>query len=434
MQVSVEATGALERRLTITVDDARINEAVQQRLKKLSQTVKVNGFRAGKVPFQIVQQQYGQQVRQEVMGDVVQSSYLEAIQKEKLRPASYPNIETKTLKPGEGFTYVATFEVYPELAAVKCAGVAVEKPLVTIGDADLNIMIETIRKQHHNWESVTRTVKEGDRVIMDFNGMSEGKPIAGGQGKAYPVEIGKGRMIKGFEEGLVGMQAGEEKELALNFPENYHAKELAGKPALFQVRVIAVEESVPPADDSELAKRLGIAEGSVEKMRAEIRQNMQRELDIAVQAKVKQAVMDALLQANPLDIPNALIEDEAKHLAEQMANNLLRQGMSQEQVQLSPSVFTEQAKRRVALGLILAEIIKKQGMQAEPSRVRAKVDDIATPYERPQEVVAWYYGDKQRLAEVESLVLEDQVVIWVLSQANVVDKTMTFSEIMNKQK
>lgn len=434
MQVSIEATGALERRLTITVEDARISEAVQQRLKKLSQTVKVNGFRTGKVPFQIVQQQYGQQVRQEVMGDVVQSSYLEAIQKEKLRPASYPNIETKALKPGEGLTYVATFEVYPEMAAVKCAGVAVEKPLVAIGDDDLHTMIDTIRKQHHNWESVVRAAKEGDRVVMDFNGMSEGKPIAGGQGKAYPVEIGKGRMIKGFEEGLVGMQAGEEKELSLNFPENYHAKELAGKPATFQVRVIAVEESVPPKDDGELAKRLGIAEGSVEKMREEIRQNMQRELDIAIQAKTKQAVMDALLQVNPVDIPKALIEDEAKHLSEQMANNLIRQGMPQEQVQLTPSIFTEQAKRRVTLGLILAEIIKKQGMQADANQVRAKIDEMAAPYERPQEVVSWYYGDKQRLAEVESLVLEDQVVAWVLSQAKVVDKAMTFSEIMNKQK
>jgi trigger factor len=434
MQVSVEATGALERRLTITVDDARINEAVQQRLKKLSQTVKMNGFRAGKVPFQIVQQQYGLQVRQEVIGDVVQSSYLEAVQKEKLRPASYPNIETKTIKPGEGLTYVATFEVYPELAAVKCEAVTVERPLVSINDQDLNTMIETIRQQHHTWETVARAAQEGDRVVMDFNGMSEGKPIAGGQGKAYPVEIGKGRMIKGFEEGLIAMQANEEKELALHFPENYHAKELAGKPATFQVRVIAVEESVPPKDDAELATRLGMADSSVEKMREEIRQNMQRELDIAVQAKIKQTVMDALFQANPLDIPNALIEDESKQLSEQMANNLIRQGMPQDQVKLSPAVFTEQAKRRVGLGLILAEIIKQQGIQAEASRVRAKVDAIAAPYERPQEVVAWYYGDKQRLNEVESLVLEEQVVAWVLSQAKVVDKTMTFSEIMNKQK
>lgn len=433
MQVSVEATGQLERRLTISVDNAVIDAAIQDRLKKLSRTVKMKGFRTGKVPMQMVQQHYGPQARQEVLGEVMQSSFYEAITKEKLRPAGYPNFQATAANPGEVFQYTATFEVYPELTSVKTE-IAVEKPVATINDADVDAMIETIRKQHHTWETVDRAAQEGDRVVVDFNGMVDGKPIAGGQGKAYPVELGKGRMIKGFEEGLSGVAANDEKDLDLQFPENYHAKELAGKPAKFHIKVHHVEASVPPKDDAELAKRLGIDDGDAAKMRQEIRQNMQRELDSTLASKLKQVVMDELLKANPVELPKVLVESESQHLAEQMANNLIRQGMPKDQVQLQPSVFADQAKRRVGLGLILAELISKQALKAEADRVRKKVEAIAAPYERPQEVISWYYSDKQRLGEIESLVLEEQVVDNIMSQAKVSEKSLSFNEVMNPQK
>lgn len=433
MQVSVETTGNLERRLTITVENDKIDAAVNDRLKKLSLTVKMNGFRAGKVPLQMVQKQYGPQVRQEVLGDVMQTSFYEAITKEKLRPAGYPNFEPAKVALSEGFQYVATFEIYPEIKQVNC-NIAVEKPVCTITEADVDAMIETIRKQHHSWETVARAANTGDRAVIDFDGTADGKPIAGGQGKAYPVEIGKGRMIKGFEEGLIGVSAGDTKDLELSFPENYHAKELAGKPAVFHVKVLHVEASVPPKDDTELAKRLGVEDGNVETMRKEIRENMQRELDTNLTAKTKQNVMDELLKANTIELPKALVDSEAQHLAEQMANNLVRQGMPKEQARLQPSVFTEQAKRRVALGLILAEVINKQAIKADAARVRQKIDAIAAPYERPQEVVSWYYADKNRVGEVESLVLEEQVVDWILTQAKVSEKAMSFNEVMNPQK
>ena len=433
MQVSVESTGQLERRLTITVDDDKINEAVEARLKNISRTAKIKGFRAGKVPMQMVKQHYGPQVRQEVLGDVMQSSFYEAITKENLRPAGYPNFEPKSANPGEGFQYIATFEIYPELTSIK-SNLTIEKPTAVISEADVDTMIGTIRKQHHTWEVVARAALAGDRAVIDFDGQVDGKSIAGGQGKGYPIEIGSGRMIKGFEDGLIGMSAGEEKDLNLAFPENYHAKELAGKPAQFHVKMQRVEESMPPPNDSELAKRLGVDDGDTEKMRAEIRANMQRELDGNLTNKVKQIVMDEILKLNPIEIPKALIDGEAQHLAEQMANNLIRQGMPKEQVQLQPSIFNEQAKRRVALGLILAEVIKQQKIDASAERVRQKIDAIAAPYERPQEVVSWYYADKRRLSEIESLVLEEQVVEWILGQAKVTEKSMSFNDVMNPQK
>ncbi|MBI3560725.1 MAG: trigger factor [Gammaproteobacteria bacterium] len=433
MQVSIETTGQLERRLTITVENEKIDSAIEQRLKNLSRTVKLKGFRAGKVPLQMVQQYYGSQVRKEVLGDVMQSSFYEAIQQQQLRPAGYPSFEAANTTTGEGFKYVATFEIYPELQHIN-SGINVERPLATITDSDVDAMITTIRAQHHTWEEVARPAALGDRVVMDFNGSSEGKPIAGGQGKSYPVELGKGRMIDGFETGLVGVSANQERHLDLNFPAQYHAKELAGKPVSFAVKVLRVEASIPPADDSVLAKRLGVDDANVTTMRSEIRQNMQRELDAALLSKLKQNVMDGLLAVNPLEVPKSLVENEAQHLAEQMAENLQRQGMPKEQIKLQPSFFTEQAKRRVSLGLLLAEVIRQQKLQADKAKVRQKVESLAAPYERPQEVISWYYADAQRLAEIESVVLEEQVVDWILTQAKITEKTLSFNEVMNPQK
>lgn len=430
MQVSVENVGSLERRLTISVDEAQIDSAVQKELQNLSRRVKIKGFRAGKVPMKVVEQHYGQSVRMQVLQDVMQSSFYEAIVKENLKPAGAPSFEPVNMESGKGFEYKATFEIYPEVKLADYHNVAIEHPTCDISDDDVAAMIETIRKQNLSWLVVERAAKTDDKVHIDFTGTIDGKPFEGGTGKDMAVEIGKGRLIAGFEDGLVGLAAGEQKTLELKFPDNYHNKDLMGKPVQFAVTVNKIEEPVLPPLDSEMAKRLGVADGDLDKLRAEIRQNMQRELENTLTNMQKKAVMDKLLETTPVEVPNALIENEAQQLAQQMAANLERQGMSRQQAQLAPSIFTEEAKRRVSLGLIMAEIVKQQGLKADDKAVRARVDAIAQPYEHADQVVKWYYSDKRRLAEIESLEIESQVVKWVLDQAKVADKALTFNEVM----
>jgi trigger factor len=428
MQVSVESTGALERRLTVTVDEDQISDAVQDRLQKLSRTVKMKGFRAGKVPMTVVRQRYGDQVRQEVLGEVLQSSFYEAVNQEQLRPAGTPAFDTKTTEPG--LEYTATFEVYPEVELQSVENTTVERPQVDIGEEDIDKMLETIRTQHKQWEEVERPAEDGDRLIMDYVGRIDGEPFEGGTGSDVTLELGQGRMIPGFEDGLKGAKAGETRTLDVTFPEDYHAEQVAGKPAQFEVTVKKVEQSVLPEVNAEFLKQFGIEGGDVAAFREEIRNNMERELADKIKTTVKQHVMDALLESHPLEIPQSLIDSEAQNLARQMAQNLMQQGIAQDQAQLDPSVFADQARRRVALGLIMAEIVKQKQFSAEPAKVREQVEQIAQAYDHPEEVIKWYYGDRNRLSEVESLVLEQQVVDWVLENAKVDDKPMKFDELM----
>ena len=433
MQVSVESGDGLERKLRIAVPEDQISEAVQEKLQQLTRTVKIKGFRPGKVPLKVVRQRYGGQVREEVIGDLVQKTFYEAVSQENLRPAGMPSIDTAAAGEGEGLEYTATFEVYPEIEPADLSGRKIEVPATEIGDADVEQMLETIRKQNASWEEVARPCEKGDRVVIDYTGTIDGEVFAGGQGEDMSIELGQGRMIPGFEDGLVGASAGETRTLELTFPEDYHASELAGKPVSFEVTVKKVEGPRLPEVDDELAKRLGIAEGGVEAMRAEIRKSMEREADKALKERRKQAVMDALLEANPVDVPEALVSNEAQNMASQMASNLMQQGMQREQATLDPSIFRDQAERRVKLGLVLAEIVKRQDMKVEPSRLREAVEAIAAPYEHPEEVVKWYFGDKQRLSEVESAVLEEQVVEWALEQMEVIENKVTFDDLMNPQ-
>ena len=431
MQVSVEEVGALERRMTISVDEAQIDGAIQKELEKLSKRVKIKGFRAGKVPLKVVKQHYGNEVRMQVLQDVMQSSFYDALQQEKLHPAGQPTFDPKlSEQPGEGFEYTATFEVYPEIKLASMDGVKIERPAVEISDADLDEMLKTIQKQHIDWKEVDRAAKQEDRVTIDFKGVIDGEAFQGGSGNDMAVEIGKGQLIAGFEDGLVGLKTGDEKTLDLAFPEEYHNKDVAGKPVSFDVTVKKVEEPELPPVDAELAKKLGIEDGDVEKLKTDVRNNMQRELSAALGNKTKSAVMDKLLELNPVEAPSALIDNESRNIAGQMAQNLMQQGMPADKAQLDPGAFKEEAKRRVTLGLILAEIVKQQDIKASDEAVRARVDKIAEPYEQSEQVVQWYYGDKKRLAEIESLVLEQSVVDWVLEQADVQDNTMTFNEIM----
>ncbi len=434
MQVSVESAGGLQRKLTVAVPEDTIEQAVQTRLQNMTRTVKIKGFRAGKVPLKVVKQHYGKQVRQEVLGEVIQSSFYEAVSQEKLRPAGSPAIDTQQVEDGKGLEYTATFEIYPEIKLADVAGAKIEKPVSEISDADLDEMIDTIRKQQIQWEAVDKAAETGDQVTVDFKGMIDGEEFAGGTGQGMSVEIGKGRMIKGFEEGLVGLKVNDEKTLDLKFPEEYHAKDLAGKDVQFEIKVTKVEAAKLPEIDEEFAKKMGVADGSIDKMRADVKDNMQRELDVRLKNSVKQAVMDKLLEINKIDIPDTLIQEESKLLLRQMQNNLMQQGMQQNQLQMDASMFRDQAERRVALGLIMSEIVKQQGIKADADKVRGYVEQLASSYEKPEEVISWYYSDKQRLAEVESMVMEEQIVDWVLGQATVTDKPVTFKEIMYPEK
>ncbi|MFP3873604.1 MAG: trigger factor [Thiohalophilus sp.] len=434
MQVSVEATEGLERRMTVNVDEERIASAVDDRLKNMTHTVKLKGFRKGKAPFKVVKQQFGKQVREEVIGEVLQSTFYEAVSQEQLQPAGNPNFEDLKNEPGQGLAYTARFEIYPEIELAPLAEQTVEKPVAEIGDADIDRMIETIRKQNVTWQTVDREAREGDRVNLDFKGMIDGEAFEGGTGQDMQVELGQGRMIPGFEDGLMGAKAGEDRTLEVTFPENYHAAELAGKPAVFETHINSIEEPVLPEVDAEFAKKLGVESGDLTEMRNEIRENMQRELDTRLRSRLKEAVMDTLLAANPIEAPKSLIESEERTLLQQMLQNLASQGMQQQDLSgINPEMFREQARKRVSLGLIMSEIVKANDLKVEPEAVKARIEEIAAPYEHPEEVVNWYQSDRQRLSEVESLVFEDQVVDWVLEQARVVEKPVSFDEIMTSE-
>lgn len=430
MQVSVESPNAIERRITVSVEENQIDEAVQKKLQSLSKTVKLKGFRTGKVPMKVVKQHYGLQAREEVLGDVIQSSFYEAITKEELKPAGMPDFAPKPSNPGEGLEYTATFEIYPEVVISDMSAVSIEKPVTEITDEDLEHMLETIQKQHATWESVDRAAKQGDKASIDFVGTIDDEAFEGGTGSDMAVEIGKGQLITGFEDGLVGLKTGDEKTLDLTFPENYHQKDLAGKPVKFAVTLKKIEEQALPPVDAELAKKMGMGDGDMDKFREEIRSNMIRELGNALESQTKKAVMEALLKSHDVEIPKALVQNEAQALTEQMINNMRQQGMPAEQTKLSPEMFEGEARRRVTLGLIMAEIVKKEGLKADKTSVKQKVEAIAEPYEKSEQVVQYYYSDKQRLAEIESIVIEEQVVNWILSQAKLSDKSMTFKEIM----
>ncbi|MGD8576289.1 MAG: trigger factor [Thiohalophilus sp.] len=435
MQVSVEATGGLERRMTVNVDEETIASAVDDRLKNMTRTVKLKGFRKGKVPFKVVKQHYGQQVRDEVVGEVLQSTFYEAVSQEKLQPAGSPSFDDLKNEPGQGLAYTATFEVYPDVELAPLADQTVEKPVTEISDADIDNMIETIRKQNISWQSVEREAKEGDRVSLDFTGKIEGETFEGGTGKGMQVELGSGRMIPGFEDGLLGAKAGEDRNLEVTFPENYHAENLAGKPVVFETHINSVEEAVLPEVDAEFAKQLGVESGDLDEMRKEVRDNMQRELDNRLRAMLKEAVMDTLLEANQIDVPKSMIENEEKALLQNMLQNLASQGMQQQDLSnINPQMFHDQAVKRVSLGLIMSEIVKDNDLKVDPEMVKARIQEIAAPYEHPEEVVKWYQSDRQRLSEVESLVFEDQVVDWVIEHAKVVEKPVAFDEIMTPEK
>lgn len=429
MQVSVETTAGLERRMTVQVPEERIASEVDNRLRQLARTTSIKGFRPGKVPFKMVQQRYADQVRQEVLGDVIQSTYFEAVTQEKLRPAGYPSFEPKSLEQGKGIEYIATFEVMPEIQIAGFDGVTIEKPVAQVTDADVDAMLDTLRTQNAGWQVVERGAANGDRVTIDFKGTVDGAEFQGNKGENVPVTLGGKRMIAGFEEGLVGAKAGEERTLDLQFPENYGYKDVAGKPVQFQVTVKQVEEPQLPELDDAFAAKFGV-EGGIAALRGEVRANMERELEQRLSNLVKQQVMDKLLEINNITIPQALVAQESQALAQQMRENM--QLPADKSGSISPAMFEEQAKKRVTLGLLLAELAQRHNLKVDADTLRRKVEQMAAGYEQPEEVVKWFYADQRRLAEVESLALEDRVVEWVLGQVQVTEKQQGFNELMNR--
>ncbi len=430
MQVSIEATEGLGRRMTVEVPQERIEKEVDNRLRQVAKSTSIKGFRPGKVPMKEVKRRYGEQVRNEVVGEVVQSTFYEAVTKENVNPAGLPKIEPEVMEEGKDLKYIADFEVMPEVELASMDGADIEKTVAAVTDADVEKMIDTLRKQRSEWKAVKRKAKEDDRLNIDFVGTIDGEAFGGNEGKGVVLTLGSKRMIPGFEDGLVGAKKGEELTLDLTFPEDYSSKEVAGKAVQFAVTVNEVEEPVLPEIDDAFVSAFGI-EGGVENLNAEVRKSMERELEQAVKGKIKQQVMDKLLELNDILVPQALVEREAETLANQMRQQMhIPQGKTGPE--LSTSMFEEQARRRVTLGLILSEVVQANELKADAEKVRAEVEKLASSYDQPEEVVKWYYGDKQRLAEVESLVLEEQVVDWVLQQAKVTDVEAGFDEVMNR--
>ncbi|NHN78552.1 trigger factor [Azotobacter chroococcum] len=425
MQVSVESTSALERRLTIGVPAERIETEVNKRLQQTARRAKVPGFRPGKVPMSVIRQRYEESARQEALGDLIQASFYEAVLEQKLKPAGAPSVEPKVFEKGKDLEYVATFEVYPEFEVVGLEGIAVERLQAEVAESDVDNMLEILRKQNTRYQQVEREAQNGDQLNIDFVGKIDGEAFAGGSAKGTSLVLGSGRMIEGFEAGLVGVKAGEERVLSLTFPEDYQNLDLAGKAAEFTVTVNAVSEAELPELNAEFFALFGISEPSLEAFRAEVGKNMDRELRQSIKSKVKTQVMDGLLAANPIEVPKALIENEVNRLRVQAVQQF---GGNIKPEQLPANLFQEQARRRVALGLIVAEMVKQFEIKPDESKVKAMIEEIASAYQEPEQVVAWYYGNEQQLGEVRSVVLEEQVVDTVLQKASVTDKTVSYEE------
>jgi len=432
MQISVEAKEGLERQLTVQVPAERIDETVATRLKSLMKTARLDGFRPGKVPLKVVQKRFGEQVRQEVMGDMIQSTFQEALVQEKIRPAGMPQIQPNAdVAEGAGLAYVATFEVYPEFEISGTESISVEKPQVEVADADLGKMIDNLRKQRLEWNDVERASADGDRLTIDFTGFIDGEKFEGGGAENTPLILGSNSMIEGFEAQLIGSSAGDEKSIEVTFPETYQAEHLAGKVATFEIKVHKVEASSLPELSEDFVKEMGIESGDIEELRDGARDNMIREMQQAVKKKVKQQVMDGLLAQNPIDVPKALVQEEIEALRKQMVQQMSEYAPGTDGSTFSDDMFRDEGTRRVKLGLIIADVVSQAKLKPDTEKVRQMVESIAAPYEDPQQVVDYYYGNKEMLNNVEAVVLEEAVVDWVMDQAQVSDKAMSFDEIMN---
>ncbi|MCG7872257.1 MAG: trigger factor [Candidatus Thiodiazotropha lotti] len=425
MQVSVESGEGLERRVTVELPAEKIDAEVTKRLQQIGRTAKLDGFRPGKVPMKLLRRNYGGQVLQEVYGQMIESSYQEAIQQEKLQPAGMPKIEPGESSEDDGlFRYVATVEVMPEITLNPLSG-EIKRPVAEIADQDVDEMLLKLRKQRVTWSSVERDAAEGDQVKISFKGTIDGEAFEGGSAENVDLVLGSGRMIEGFESALVGKSKGDKSSIDLKFPENYRVEELADKPVTFEVEINDIAEEVLPEINDEFAKEFGAEEG-VDKLMSDVRENMTRELAQRIEARIKNQAMDLLTEQNPIDVPTAMVDQEIEAL-----QNQTRQQMAQGagSFELPREMFEDQAKKRVTLGLLIGEIIKQNDIQVDNDRVKKRIEEFAASYEKPEEVVNYYYNDEKQLATVQNVVMEDQVVDWVLEQVTITEEQTTFAEL-----
>ena len=425
-----ESSRPLERRIDMSVAVAEIDKDVDVRLKKLSRTVKMPGFRPGKVPLKVVARTYEPQVRSEAIAAAVEKALGDAVRTQNLRIAGSPRIEPKEGAAPESLEFSAVFEVYPTVVINEFSDREIFRPVIELGEADVDQTLESLRKQGTRYQSVERPAATGDRVVADFVGTKDGEPFDGGKADDLPFVLGSGTMLKDFDAAVTGLSAGESKQFDLTFPEDYHARTLAGQTVQFDVTLKKVEEPVLPELNTEFAKALGVVDGDLTKLRDEVRGNLQREVKRRIQTRLKDQVLELLLAISPIDVPRTLVEVEASHLAEGARRDLASRGIPADKAPVEASWFEEQATRRVKLGLIMAEIVKKNDLHAKPDQVKALVEELAESYEDPEELVRWYYGQPEQLAQVEAFVPEGNVVKWVSDNAKTVDKPIAFDELM----
>ena len=431
MQVSVETTQGLERRLTITVPADKIEKEYNSRLNQVAKTRRIDGFRPGKAPKALIQKMYGESIVADVADAVMQRHFVEALVAEKLNPVGAPTLEPNQLVPGSDFTFTVSFEVYPEFKVQNLDAIKVEKPVATVSDADLDKMLTTLRKQHASWVDADEAAANDLRVNMDFVGSVDGEEFEGGKAEGFALVLGAGRMIPGFEAGILGKKAGESFDIEVTFPEDYHAENLKGKAAKFAIKLNKVEKQDLPELDAEFIKRFGVEDGSVESLKAEIRKNMERELTQALKGQVKEQILSGLLEQNQIDVPKAAVTREVEALRQQ-ALHRFGAANSKNVPQLPDELCQEQAERRVRVGLLLGEVIREQDIKADDARVKTLIESLATAYEDPSEVVDYYFQNERLLNNMRDLAVEDQAIEFLLSQAQVTEKATSFDEVINK--
>ncbi|PSW20993.1 trigger factor [Photobacterium sanctipauli] len=431
MQVTVETTEGLERHLTITVPAANIEDAVTAELKKIAKNRRFDGFRPGKAPIKMVARMFGASVRQDILGEVMQRHYIEAIVKEKINPAGAPTFTPVEIAEGKDLVFKATFEVFPEIELAGLDKIAVEKPAVEVKDEDVDAMLETLRKQQATWSEVEAEAAADSRVTIDFTGSVDGEEFEGGKAEGFALAMGQGRMIPGFEDGIVGKIAGDEFTLEVTFPEDYHAENLKGKAASFAIKLHKVEAQELPELTEEFVAKFGVEDGSVEGLKTEVRKNMERELKQAVKGRIKDQVLNGLIEQNDITVPAALIDQEINTLRQQATQRF--GGDAANAPELPRELFEEQAKRRVVVGLLLGEVIKSEELKADEERVKAIIAEMASAYEDPTEVVAYYEKNEQMMNNMRNVALEEQAIDALLAKAQVSEKEVSFNELMNQQ-
>lgn len=434
MQVSLETTEGLERRMTVSVPAERVDAEVENRLKNLSRTVRLKGFRPGKVPMKVVENRYGPEVRREVVDEVTRKSFYEAVNQEKLPVIGMPRFQLRAVEPGRDLEYEAVFDVLGQIELAPLGSARISRPAAEITEADVDAMIDNLRRQRGEWREVSRPAAKDDRLIVDFVGRIDGEEFQGNRGQQVPLQIGAGQFIPGFEDGLIGVGAGETRLVEVDFPADYHVSAVAGKHAQFEIKVHGIAELVPAEVDEAFIRSFDVEDGTVESLRSELRKTMQDEMNEAIRDQLRKQALDVLHGENSgIEVPRSQVETETDTLAAQARELMRRQGVPEAAIRLEREAFAGQARRRVALGLLVLEIAKREKLAATPERVRQRVEAIAAGYENPEEVLRWYYGDRSRLANIEQAVIEDQVVDWVLTQAHVVDEPSDFATLLKQR-